>query len=82
MCTPMLEHLEDATLVLVPRPSRTWLGSVFFSLSFCNQGSLVCEKKKKKDATLTMDNEACGQCVHGQKLRSASMGFLLKARSR
>jgi hypothetical protein len=35
-----------------------------------------------EDATLTMDNEACGQCVHGQKLRSASMEFLLKARSR
>jgi hypothetical protein len=40
-----------------------------------------------------MDSEACGQCVHGQKHkivasvhaqkhRSASMGFLLKARSR
>jgi hypothetical protein len=40
------------------------------------------KKEKRKDATLTMDNEAFGQCVHGQKLRSASMGFLLKARSR
>jgi hypothetical protein len=35
-----------------------------------------------QDATLTMDNEAYGQYVHGQKLRSASMEFLLKARSR
>ena len=34
-----------------------------------------------QDATLTMDNEAYGQCVYGQKLRSASMEFFLKARS-
>ena len=82
MHTPMLEYSKDATLVLVLCPSRTWLGYVFFFFSLCNQGSLICKKKKKKEATLTMDNEACGQCVHGQKLRSASMGFLLKSKSR